>query len=652
MWRSRQLLISGAVERDPDLDPQLLRRSTDQFALYVAGVLFRSGAYVRSFGWAARAWRTGLIFRVLPYGFRALANGALSRRSLSQQVMMPGAGLNSSAIPAALIPYDRLYPAQAAAGPVQGSGILQSKILQVLFVIFAFLFVAGLHRDNDGLAFQGDAPRHAINGLFWYDMATSGNTDFIGFATRYYARYPVINPITYPPLFYLLEGCAFRIFGPTPYAAKALILLFGILAGCYSMAWARRWVGPVYGWTGVFLAFVPGVVVWSTTVMLNVPALALGLASLYHARRWVESGGGRRAVVAGALCAATLFTYYQGGIAIAIGLVWMLFLRSSRNRSRQALAIVSVALLAAIPVLLAAAFAPMFLQRNVPSLAKLMGAETFTFYLSGLPGLVGAAPLALGTLGIVLGLRSVVWRKEAQLLALWIFIPLAVFSLLPAKDSRYVLIVAPAFVLGAAIGIASLAAQYRPVWQYTALIAMLALGAWSASRVPTLNKSGFRAVALYLQEHAPDEAVLYDGYHDGLFGFYLRASDPGFKRRLVLGQQVLYRFGPATTFDWVETVNADSRAAVVRSLQMESGCRWLAIEVGPNSEWARGQRLLRDAVRGPEFELVRSFPVVAPNATRVDLYRQVGAVAPKSTIDLKMTSLGEHIFRGVQPITR
>jgi hypothetical protein len=215
-----------------------------------------------------------------------------------------------------------------------------------------------------------------------------------------------------------------------------------------------------------------------------------------------------------------------------------------------------------------------------------------------------------------------------------------------------VLIVAPAFVLGAAIGIASLAAQYRPVWQYTALIAMLALGAWSASRVPTLNKSGFRAVALYLQEHAPDEAVLYDGYHDGLFGFYLRASDPGFKRRLVLGQQVLYRFGPATTFDWVETVNADSRAAVVRSLQMESGCRWLAIEVGPNSEWARGQRLLRDAVRGPEFELVRSFPVVAPNATRVDLYRQVGAVAPKSTIDLKMTSLGEHIFRGVQPITR
>ncbi len=358
MWRSRQLLISGAVERDPDLDPQLLRRSTDQFALYVAGVLFRSGAYVRSFGWAARAWRTGLIFRVLPYGFRALANGALSRRPRSSQVMTPGAGLDSSIISPPLIPYDRMYPAQAAVGPAHGSGMLQSKIVQVLFVILTFLFVAGLHRDDDGLAFQGDAPRHAINGFFWYDMATSGTTDLVGFATRYYARYPVINPITYPPLFYLLEGCAFRIFGPTPYAAKALVLLFGILAGCYSMAWARRWVGPVYGWTGVFLALLPGVVVWSTTVMLNVPALALGMASLYHARRWVESGGGKRALICAAFCTATLFTYYQGGIAIAIGLVWALFLRSSRSRSRRALAIVAVALLAAIPVLLAAVFAP------------------------------------------------------------------------------------------------------------------------------------------------------------------------------------------------------------------------------------------------------------------------------------------------------
>ncbi|MEO8368872.1 MAG: glycosyltransferase [Candidatus Solibacter sp.] len=655
MWRSRQLLISGALERDPDLKPQLLRRSTDQFALYVAGVLFRSGAYVRSFRWAARAWRTGLIFRVLPYVVRALGTLAWSRRSRSGPVMTPGIGLDSSAIPPPLIPYDRIYPAKPIDGAGNSSGILKSKIIQILFVILAFLFLAGLHRDDDGLAFQGDSPRHAINGLFWYDMATSGTTDFIGFATRYYARYPVINPIVYPPLFYLLEGCAFRVFGPTPYAAKALVVLFGIMAGCYSMAWARRWLGPAYGWAGVFLAFMPGVVIWSATVMLNVPAMALGLASLYHARSWVECGGGKRVLICGAFCAATVFTYYQGGIAIAIGLAWAPFLRANRDRSRGAVAIVAVALLAAIPILIAGAFAPTFLQRNVPSLAKVMVAETFTFYLLSLPGLVGAVPVALGALGIVLGIRTAQWRKEAQLVALWILVPLAVFSLLPAKDSRYVLIVAPAFLFGSAIGIACLAAKYRPlpaVWQSTVLIVALAGSAWSASRVPTLHKSGFRAIALYLRQHAPEEAILYDGYHDGLFGFYLRAFDPDFRRRLVLGQQVLYHFGPAATFNWEEALSAGSSADVVRLLQTESGCRWLAIEVGTNSQWAKGQRLLRNVVTGPEFELVRSFPVVAPNATRVDLYRQVGAVTPKFTIDLKMTSLGEHTFRSVRPITR
>ncbi len=138
------------------------------------------------------------------------------------------------------------------------------------------------------------------------------------------------------------------------------------------------------------------------------------------------------------------------------------------------------------------------------------------------------------------------------------------------------------------------------------------------------------------------------GFSDSIYAHPIRVSGAGW----CWGRRCFIISGPVATFDWIETVNADSQSAVVRSLQTESGCRWLAIEVGTNSEWARGQRLLRDAVRGPEFELVRSFPLVAPNATRVDLYRQVGAVAPKSTIDLKITSLGEHIFHSVQPITR
>jgi len=91
---------------------------------------------------------------------------------------------------------------------------------------------------------------------------------------------------------------------------------------------------------------------------------------------------------------------------------------------------------------------------------------------------------------------------------------------------------------------------------------------------------------------------------------------------------------------------------VVSVLRTRSGCKWIAIEVGPYSEWAKGQRLLRKAVAGPDFELVRSFPVVAPNAERVDLYRQVGPVRPVVAVDVRIVSFVNRTFNQVEPITR
>jgi hypothetical protein len=170
--------------------------------------------------------------------------------------------------------------------------------------------------------------------------------------------------------------------------------------------------------------------------------------------------------------------------------------------------------------------------------------------------------------------------------------------------------------------------------------------------LPMPQKSGFRAVVSFLRSHAPEETVLYDGYHDGLFGFYFRAFDPQYQRRLVLGQQLLYHYGPrGASFEWVETSNARSTQDVVKILRSECGCRLVAIEVGPHSEWARGQRLLREAVAGPDFELVRSFAVIAPNAQRVDLYRLIGPMQPVSTVNVRIESFSDRTFTGVVPIT-
>jgi Glycosyl transferase family 2/Dolichyl-phosphate-mannose-protein mannosyltransferase len=657
MWKSQQLLIAGLREREPEMNPQALRQSNDQFALYIAGVLFRSGEYFRAFGWALRAWRSGLLFQVLPYVIVILAKRLRSGGHQQPQIMLPGMSLGSG-IPQPLIPYDRIYNAQSQGSRPREAlaAWLRSPAWQSAALILSFLFIAALHLDNDGLWFQGDSPRHAANGLFWWDVLAAKPAHLADFALRYYARYPTINPIAYPPLFYILEGLAFRVFGPSTYVAKGLILAMAMMAGFYTMAWARRWLGSRAGWVGAFLALVPGIVLWSNAVMLNVPGVALGLACLYHWRRSLESGGQRQLLISAGFGAAAVLTYYPAGIAIAICLGWALLFQRGNLTSRRArygllATVVCVAVLGAG----AAAVAPVLVARHLPVISKFRDFNTWIFYPASLRTLVGPWLLALGLIGLALGLRDTIWRKEAKFIAAWIATAIVVFLFLPATDARYILIVAPAFVLAAAIGAASLLrplSVISPLWQAGILLAGLTVAGWQASRLQIPKDAGFRTVASYLSEHAPNDAVLYDGYHDGLFGFYFRALDPQYQRRLVLGQQLFYHYGPVGTFHWVATMNATSTQDVVDILRSRSGCSWVAIEVGSRSEEAEGQRLLRKAVSGPPFTRVNSFPLIASNAERIDLYRLDGEIRPVSTIDLQFTSYTNRTFNGVAPITR
>jgi glycosyltransferase involved in cell wall biosynthesis len=658
MCRSQQLLAANISAHQPTMPETATRRSSDQFALYIAGLLFRSGHYVQSLRWALRTWRSGLFWRVLPYVGMLFVRRIFGKKA-ARPVMTPGCSLDRSHVAPALIPYDRIYSSRARRSPLPLSAdrILRSTSLQCIFVILSFLYVFWLQIDNDGLWFQGDSPRHAANGLFWLDALRAHAVGLREFALGYYARYPVINPLAYPPLFYLLEGLAFQLFGPSPYAARVLILVFAVVAGLYTTAWARRWVGPWAGWTGAFLAFVPGMVIWSNTVMLNVPATALGLASLYHFRRWWENRSRKELALSGILSFAATFTYFPGAIAVAVVVSW-LFLGHTPDRKRLRTrlgAVAFAALLVLVPAKFAAGFAPAFVHRNLPNLPQLLTIENWAFYPASLPSLLGIPLFLLSIIGLAV---AIIWpaatRVEVRWLLTWTLATVGACSLLPAKDSRYILILVPAALIAASLGAASLwrATRLRPAGWLAVLVLALGGCAWSASSFRVPAKLGFRAAAAYVRREAPTECVLYDGYHDGLFGFYYRSLDPRFEGRVALGQQFLYRYGPESTFNWVETDAAATTQEVANLLRSKSGCRWVAIEVGPYSEWANGQKLLRRAVAEPPFELIRSFPVVAPNAERIDLYRLVSPVSPMPAVEVQVGSPAAGKSLWVVPVSR
>jgi hypothetical protein len=525
-----------------------------------------------------------------------------------------------------------------------------------LAIVLSLALVAALHAQNNGLWFQGDAPRHGMNGLFWWDLLWAMPTDPLTFGLRYYARYPVIAPTTYPPLFYLLEGFVFAVLGPSPHAAKLLVLLFAGGACLYTMAWARRWIGPAVGWAGAFLACLPGVVIWSNAVMVNIPATALGLACLYHFRRWLEAPDRKHLVQTTVSLTLLLLTYYQGVSVICVGLAWLVFLRRhSQSRPVRLSSLVVAGAVAIVPLALAAYFAPVQTARHLPSIASLGRVGTWTYYWRILPDVVGPVVLVLAIISVAYGLFVPRWRTEIAYVVTWIVALLAGFTLLPAKDPRYILLVAPAFVLAVAIGLTSLASHLPPIrseWRSLMLAAGLVLGLWSAVRVHMPRVSGFREVAEYLRQHGPTDVALYDGGYDGLFGFFTRAFDPLFSRRMIRANRLLYDYGPTATFRQVEVPRVWNDDDVVNVVRSQCGCRWIVVEMGPAAERLVSQRLLRKALTRPEFELAGSFPITGATINRVDVYKVLIPLAPVIAVDLTFPAFSNRTFTGVVPITR
>jgi len=519
-------------------------------------------------------------------------------------------------------------------------------------IVAATIFIGILHWQNDGLWFQGDAPRHAANGLFIWDLLTELPTDPFAFALAYYARYPVLAIGPYPPLFYLIEGLAFGLFGPSPWVAKTLVLGFAAVAGFYTMLWGRRWIGPIAGWAGACAILLPGFVRYSNAVLLNVPATALGIAALYYFQLWLDARNPRHGNLFIVLAIASVLTYYPAVVGLAVVIAWMI---CANRRAGTTLHAAVIAALGLAVILLAAILMPRHLDRHGPALQRLLNIENWEFYAQALSALTGTVWTAMGLIGLLCAIAVPGRRRAAVRLAMAIPVVTACLVLLPATDERYALLLAPMMVLASFLAIAALIEAPGVTGRAigTTLLAGGLLSApWVATRTALPSISGFEHVAAYLRANATRDAVLYSGRYDGMVGFYLRARDPEFESRLVRAERLLYSFQQTADFQWVETPRVSSKEEVVAFIRNESGCRWIAVEVGPNRLVTATGRLLREALTGPEFERAASIPVNAASTVRVDIYRVLLPVEPTPVVNVDFPSYSGRVFKGIEPVRR
>ncbi|MHB8865670.1 MAG: ArnT family glycosyltransferase [Pirellulaceae bacterium] len=539
---------------------------------------------------------------------------------------------------------------------------LDDLLWQVLVLLAVWVYLWTLHADNDGLWFPSDAPRHAINGFFWIDYLRDFSLDPKSYALSYYARYPAIDPASRPPVFYLLEGVAFKLLGPSPYVAKGLVLCFSLMAALYLMAWLREFISTETGWAAGLLLLLPGIMSWSHAIMLNVPSLALGLGALYHARRWLEAPRARRRDFLGAtlLTLLGILTYYPTGVVLFVIAIWI---AAQGNwawwRDGRTLVAIGLCMLVLLPFTwLIAHWAPVQLGWILPGASNVGKLATWTYYPFRMPQIVNEHLLCLAGVGTIAGLAHKRWRTEAAMLISWILVLYVVFSILYAKDLRYALpVVVPLVMLGA-IGVLIVCEGFTRLFRfgetygrYLTTVVFLTLVVWQgylAAKYSVTSISGFRELVSFFERVAPEEPVFYDGYYDCTFTFYMRAGDDHFRRRVVLGSKLLYAY--AMVPGWRQQDFVNSPEEVIEVLQRRGGCRWLAIEVFRGGPELLPMRHVRAAVNTSACELIRSFPIQGATIERVDVYKLKLPVADVQDVELPFPILGPDVKYRVRPI--
>lgn len=542
----------------------------------------------------------------------------------------------------------RPTPAAPLAPPLANGGALGALGGQLLGVAAALALLVVLGWGNDGLWFEPDSARHALSGLYVADLLREGLGDPWGFTLAYFQRYPAITPGAYPPLFYLLEGLGFLLLPAGTGWPRVLVLGFALMLALYTLAWARRWIAPQAGWAAVLLLLLQGTQIQATVVLLNLPALALAWAALYHLRRRQEGGGRGQALAFLGLATASLMTHYAAVLLLPVALALAL-----GSRARRIGRVLLPALLAAGLLLLGLhALLPGWLPRFLPSAASL--GQALPQIAEGLQQLVGLPLLLAALLGLLLAAREPRWRAEARRLALLLAVTLALMLPLPARDPRYMLLVLPLLSLAAVLGpLAWIGARPRGPLARGLVLASLpaALGLTQALQPFNLIRvDGLQRVAAHLAEAGPQDTVLYVGGYRANMAFYLRAGDPGWERRLIAGEHFLNRTKAVRGFHRDTEPVAEDAAGLMAHLRRHCGCRWIALEVRDETWRSPAERLLHALLQAPPFERVARFPLDSPFSPRIDLYRNTEAIPPAEPLPLRFPFFTQRSFPAVDPV--
>ncbi len=495
--------------------------------------------------------------------------------------------------------------------PSVRSGRLSRWVL-LLGAIALVCIMAGRDIRTGEFDYNIDEAQHAVTGLFVADALHDLPLRHpVQYAYTYYAQYPAVAILHWPPLFYLCEGLSFLLFGPSVVSARLTVIFFSVLL-LYQWFLLVEELQDSYtaAISTAVLGLLPMVLLFEKTVMLEIPSLALGVAAIRNWIRYMDQGNKSSLYAFGLwLSAALLCKQTSVYLLVFCGLTLVVTRKWERIFCRDA------AIVAGIVALLAGPFLVLMLALQGNAVANdlgshsMKGLERFTFYARALPASFSRTLLVLAVLGFLLAPR---WDKRWQtpIMVCWIVAGYFTFSFFGQKESRFAIYWFPPLVYFA-VGV--LTQLFKIPWVRVAmrgaaalLVLQLAVPAWSHER-PYI--SGYKDVASRLVDQYHAGIILFDGRVPGNFVFYMRALDP--KRHFLVLRKSLYvddiRPG-ATTEELLHS--RDELLDIFR----RDGVRFVVVSENAPRRFDV-ERILREELQSDHFQLLGRFPITTNEPT-------------------------------------
>ena len=515
----------------------------------------------------------------------------------------------------------------------------------VVLVAVVLLFANAPH---GGAFYWSDAPRHALNGVFVKDLLVDLPLDDpAGYAYRYYAQYPALTILFYPPLFYAISAPFYALLGVSHEAALFVVFLHYVAFGLGCFALARFWLSTVPSLAfALLMVLLPEIAFWGRQVMLEIPAFAFLVWSAVALMRYVRGSP----VGWLYLCAGLLVCALYTKISVAyVGLVYLIVLLQREGGSlfgnRH---LYAVGLLSAFALLPLVVLTVKFGQANVQSVtgvadtvASRLSLEAWLWYARQIPSQVGWVVTVLACLGLAYACLQTLRKSESvkglPFWALWFVIGYLFFSSIDLKEARH-----SVFLLAAVVFVAVWFLDALLPKKLATLALCLAITGTAATTVldrPVYFVKGYAEAVDLIAKQAPrDSVVLFSGYRDGSFIFNMRAREDRRDLSVLRADKILLSVAVRRELG-VEEKDL-SEADIAQTLN-DNGVHYVVMQPGFWTDLEAMRRFER-AMATPQFEEVARIATPAnhkAHETELVVYRNLGKVGPKPAklnIELKI----------------